>query len=53
MESSIGFLFSRLFKITKKKNSLRKSDEDYFIDKLKPLLNKKTWVAKPSKAAGS
>ena len=41
------------FKIIQENKSLRKSDEDYFIDKLKPLLNKKTWVAKPSKAAGS
>ena len=31
-----------LFKIIQEKKSLRKSYEDYFIDKFKPLLNKKT-----------
>ena len=30
------------FKIIQENNSLRKSYEDYFIDKFKPLLNKKT-----------
>ena len=33
------FLF---FKIIQENKLLRKSYEDYFIDKLKPLLNKKT-----------
>ena len=37
------------FKILEENKSLRKSDEDYFIDKFKPLLNKKTQVAKPPK----
>ena len=31
-----------LFKIIQEKKPLRKSYEDYFIDKFKPLLNKKT-----------
>ena len=30
------------FKIIQENKSLRKSYEDYFIDKFKPLLNKKT-----------
>ena len=30
------------FKISQENKSLRKSCEDYFIDKFKPLLNKKT-----------
>ena len=50
MESSMCFLFSRLFK---KNKSLRKSYEDYFIDKFKLLPNKKTLVAKPPKVAAS
>ena len=41
------------FKINQKDKSLRKSYEDYFIDKFKLLPNKKTLVAKPPKVAGS
>ena len=41
------------FKIFQENKSLRKSSEDYFIDKFKPLLYKKTWVAKPPKVMGS
>ena len=41
------------FKILQENKSLRKSYEDYFIDKFKPLPNKKTQVAKPSEVAGS
>ena len=42
-----------LFKIIQENKSLRKSYEDYFIDKFKPLLNKKTSVAKFPKVASS
>ena len=41
------------FKIIQENKSLRKFYEDYFIDKLKPLHNKKTSVAKPPKIADS
>ena len=36
------FNLFHFFKILQENKSLRKSYEDYFIDKLKPLLNKKT-----------
>ena len=39
------------FRIIQENKSLRKSYENYFIDRFKPLLNKKTEVAKPSKTA--
>ena len=39
------------FKILQENKSLRKFFEDYFIDKFKPLLNKKSQVVKPPKAA--
>ena len=32
------------FKIIQENKSLRKSYEDYFVDKFKPLLNKKTQI---------
>ena len=35
-------MFIPLFKILQKNKSPRKSYEDFFIDKFKPLLNKKT-----------
>ena len=41
------------FKIIQENKSLRKFYEDYLIDKLKPLHNKKTSVAKPPKIADS
>ena len=41
------------FKILQENKPLRKSYEDYFIDKFKPLLNKKTSVARPPKLVGS
>ena len=41
------------FKIIEEKKSLRKSYEDYFTDKFKTLLNKKTCMAKSPKVAGS
>ena len=41
------------FKIIQENKSLRKFYEDYFVDKLKPLHNKKTSVAKPPKIADS
>ena len=40
-------------KILQENKSLKKSYEDYFINKFKPLLNKKTYVAKPPKVVGS
>ena len=40
-------------KILQENKSLKKSYEDYFIDKFKPLLNKKTYVTKPPKVVGS
>ena len=36
-------------KILQENNSLRKSYENYFINKVKPLLNKKTAVVNPPK----
>ena len=36
------FHMFHFFKINQENKSLRKSYEDYFIDKFKPLLNKKT-----------
>ena len=39
------------FMILQENKSLRKSYEDYFICKFKPLLNKKTQVAKSPKVA--
>ena len=39
------------FKIRQESKSLRKSYEDYFIDKFKLLLNKKTYVTKPPQVA--
>ena len=36
-----------LFKILQENNLLRKSYEDYFIDQFKPLLSKKSLIAKP------
>ena len=44
------FPFSNILQENK---SLRKSYEDYFIEVFKPLLNKKTKVAKPAKVVGS
>ena len=41
------------FKVIHGNISLRKPYEDYFIDKFKPLLSKKTEVAKPPKVASS
>ena len=41
------------FKIIEENKSPRKSYEDYVTDKFKPLRNKKTYVAKPPKEAGS
>ena len=38
------------FKILQENKSFRKSYENYFIDKFKPQLNKKTEVVKPKTA---
>ena len=43
-----SFMFP-FFKILQENKSLRNSYEDSLIDKFKPLLNKKTYVAKPPK----
>ena len=39
------------FKIIEEKKSLKKSSDDHFIDKFKPLLNKTTSVSKLLKVA--
>ena len=41
------------FNIIQENKWLRKSYGDYFIDKFKLFLDKKTWVTKPPKVAGS
>ena len=47
------FHMFHFFNIIQENISLRKSYGDYFLDKFKLFVNKKNWVTKPPKVAGS